>query len=110
MKYILLTLLLISDIAFSVVLRDIDSASDESHTITTIVFDKELSEKYTLNNEGSFLEMVLPNVSVEQPGTFYDAKSPYFTKIAPFQLNNNDAAIRFFVKESKLHIEKSFEG
>ena len=52
--------------------------------------------------------MVLPNVSVEQPGTFYDAKV-YIFKIAPFQLNNNDAAIRFFVKESKLHIEKALK-
>ena len=102
MKILLMALLLFSEVAFSVVLRDIEPGSDEKRTVTTIGFDKNYKENYKLKNEGSFIEIVLPNVSVEQPGTFYDAKSPFFTKIAPFQLNNNDAAIRFFLKENKL--------
>ena len=109
MKLIAFLLLFMSHTAFSSVLRDIDSASDEAKTFTTISFDSAYNEKYTLKNEGSFVEIVLPNVTVEQPGIFYDAKSPFFTKIAPFQLNNNDAAIRFFVKENKLHIEKAIK-
>ena len=84
MKILLMALLLFSEIAFSVVLRDIESGSDEKRTVTTIGFDKNYKENYELKNEGNFIEIVLPNVSVEQPGTFYDAKSPFFTKIAPF--------------------------
>ena len=40
MKILLMALLLISEVAFSVVLRDIESASDEKRTVTTIGFDK----------------------------------------------------------------------
>ena len=109
MKLITFLLLFVSQIAFSSIIRDIDSASDDNRTFTTISFDSEYKGKHSLKNEGSFIEIVLPNVTVEQPGVFYDAKSPFFTKIAPFQLNNNDAAIRFFVKENKLHIEKAIK-
>ena len=72
--------MLFSNFAYSAVLRDIDSASDEEKTFTTISFDTNYGGKHTMKNEGSFLEMILPGVTVEQPGDLHDAKSPSFTK------------------------------
>ena len=65
MKFLFLALLLFSEVGFSVVLRDIDSGSDESKTITTIGFDKAYTEAYKLKNEGIRTSIFIdPDISI----------------------------------------------
>lgn len=77
----------------------IDGESDDKGTTITVRLDKKPAwEKVPeLQNHGSFLQLVLPETIVPEPGKFFDGGSPFVPKIAVFQLTPSEAGIRFFL-------------
>jgi flagellar protein FliO/FliZ len=80
----------------------IDGESDDAMSLINIRFVRKPS--WTKLNEvqehGSFLQIVLPNTIVPNPGEFYEGNSPYIQKIAAFQLTPNSAGVRLFTTEN----------
>ncbi len=81
-------------------LGPIDGESDEKSSVITLRYDtKPGFAKPVVEAHGSFLQVVLPNTLVLKPGVFQEANSPYIRKFAPFQLDEDTAAIRLFVSK-----------
>ncbi len=82
-----------------VALGEIDSEVDDKLTIVTVRLDQKPAWKAAgeLQDHGSFLQLVLPDTLVPEPGKFIASDSPFVKKIAVFQLNQKDAGVRFFV-------------
>ncbi|RZA21933.1 MAG: hypothetical protein EOP10_16055, partial [Proteobacteria bacterium] len=79
-------------------LGPIDGESDQKSSVITLRYDtKPGFQKPVVEAHGSFLQIVLPNTLVLKPGVFQEANSPYIRKFAPFQLDEDTAAIRLFV-------------
>ncbi len=86
-------------VAAIVTLGEIDSEADDRLTNVNVRLD--IKPQWTapgeIQDHGSFLQVVLPDVLVPEPGKFIESDSPYIKKIAVFQLNQKDAGVRFFV-------------
>lgn len=82
-----------------VALGEIDSEADETMTNVTVRLDAkpQWANPGEVQDHGSFLQVILPDVLVPEPGKFIESASPYIKKIAVFQLNQKDAGVRFFV-------------
>lgn len=81
------------------VLLDIESDVDEKETLITLKFDKRFSSDVPkVQDHGTFLNVPLAGAMVAEPGKFYDGKGPYFTKIATFQLGQDNSAVRIFLR------------
>jgi flagellar protein FliO/FliZ len=79
-------------------LGPIDGESDQKSSVITLRYDSKPGfQKPLVEAHGSFLQIVLPNTLVLKPGVFQDANSPYIRKFAPFQLDEDTAALRLFV-------------
>jgi flagellar biogenesis protein FliO len=77
----------------------IDGESDDKGTTITVRLDKKPTWGTVpeLQNHGAFLQLVLPETIVPEPGKFFDGGSPFVPKIAVFQLTPSEAGIRFFL-------------
>jgi flagellar biogenesis protein FliO len=51
----------------------------------------------TLEEHGTFLQIKLPKTQIPASGEFIDGNGPYLKKIATFQLQDDDGALRFFL-------------
>lgn len=79
-------------------LGPIDGESDAKSSVVTLRYQsKPTFAKPVVEAHGSFLQIVLPNTLVTKPGVFQEANSPYIRKFAPFQLDEDTAALRMFV-------------
>lgn len=79
-------------------LGPIDGESDQKSSVITLRYDsKPTFAKPVVEAHGSFLQIVLPNTMVLKPGVFQEGNSPYIRKFAPFQLDEDTAALRMFV-------------
>lgn len=80
-------------------LGEIDSEADDKLTNVNVRLDTkpQWTEVGEIQDHGSFLQVILPDVLVPESGKFIESQSPYIKKIAVFQLNQKDAGIRFFV-------------
>ncbi len=92
----------------------IDGESDKSLSIVTVALTgKPDWQNPTVEDHGTFVQVLLPNTVVPTPGTFLDANSPYITKIAAFQVSNalsgqtTDAAIRLFVNRDAAAVKQA---
>lgn len=77
----------------------VDGESDDKGTTITVRLDKKPAWETVpeLQNHGAFLQLVLPETLVPEPGKFFDGGSPFVPKIAVFQLTPSEAGIRFFL-------------
>ncbi|MFY7929719.1 MAG: FliO/MopB family protein, partial [Oligoflexus sp.] len=83
----------------------IDGESDAKSSMITVRYDtKPGFEKPRVEAHGSFLQVILPNTLVPQPGRFIEANSPYIRKYAAFQLDEQTAGIRLFVTKEAAHL------
>lgn len=91
---------------------DIDGESDPKMSVVNIRLDRQpsFSQVGEIQDHGSFLQLVIPNAIVPEPGKFYDGNNPYLPKIAVFQINPNDAAVRFFTSSDAAAIRKSAQA
>lgn len=81
-------------------LGPIDGESDQKSSVITLRYDSKPGfQKPVVEAHGSFLQIVLPNTTVLKPGVFQEANSPYIRKFAPFQLDEDTAALRLFVSK-----------
>jgi flagellar protein FliO/FliZ len=80
----------------------VDGESDEAMSLFNVRFDKKpaWTKLSDLQEHGTFLQLVLPNTVVPNPGEFFEGNSPYVQKIAAFQLTPSSAGVRFFTSES----------
>jgi flagellar protein FliO/FliZ len=80
-------------------LGEIDSEADDKLTNVNVRLEQKpaWTSVGEIQDHGSFLQVVLPDVLVPESGKFIEAQSPYIKKIAVFQLNQKDAGVRFFV-------------
>ena len=80
-------------------LGEIDSEADDRLTNVNVRLDTkpQWTAPGEIQDHGSFLQVILPDVLVPEPGKFIESQSPYIKKIAVFQLNQKDAGVRFFV-------------
>ncbi len=76
----------------------VDGESDDLSSVVTARFNLNLStETPQIEDHGTFLQVKLPGVLIPESGKFVDVKSPYITKIASFQVNENTGALRLFL-------------
>lgn len=79
-------------------LGPIDGESDQKSSVITLRYDSKPGfAKPVVEAHGTFLQIVLPNTIVLKPGVFQEGNSPYIRKFAPFQLDEDTAALRLFV-------------
>lgn len=90
----------------------IDGESDTKMSIINVRFDKQpsVSQVGELQDHGSFLQLVVPNAIVPEPGKFFDGNNPHLPKIAVFQLTPTDAAIRFFANSNSAAIKRASQA
>ncbi|MBP9707561.1 MAG: flagellar biosynthetic protein FliO [Oligoflexales bacterium] len=72
----------------------------------------ELSNKPTwseskIENHGGFLQVELKDVTIAAPGKFYDSDSKIFSKVAAFQTDENNAAVRIFLNKESTNISEA---
>lgn len=89
------------------VIGKIDGESTNKFSIVTVRFNKKPSfNEVNIEDHGSFIQIKLPNTLAPNSGKFYDANSPYLTKVSSFQLSEKDAAVRIFVNKKASKIKK----
>ena len=90
-------------------LNDIQSDTDDNGSSINISLDKKTNwtKSPELQDHGSFIQIILPDTIVPEPGKFYDLKGPYFTKMGIFQLHEYDAGVRIFVNQNASLILKA---
>ena len=90
----------------------IDGESDGKSTSVTIRLDKKpaWNEVPSLESHGTFLQLVLPDTIVPEPGKFFDLNTTIVSKVAVFQLTPSDAGIRFFVTEDASKVVTAAEA
>jgi flagellar biogenesis protein FliO len=52
-----------------------------------------------IEDHGTFMQIKLPSTIVMNSGEFIDGSGPYLKKIAMFQVNDKDGALRFFLNQ-----------
>ena len=82
----------------SIVQRITIDQSDDL-TLISIHLDKEPPfKKVFLQEHGQFLQLPIPNTIIAEPGKFIDGKGPVATKVVGYQIGEEKAMIRVFVK------------
>ncbi len=92
----------------------IEGESDKAVSIVTVALaGKPDWSSPSVEDHGTFVQILLPSTIVPSPGTFLDANSPYITKIAAFQVPNattgqsTDAAVRLFVNRDAAAVKQA---
>lgn len=92
----------------------IEGESDKALSIVTVALaGKPDWASPSVEDHGTFVQILLPSTIVPSPGTFLDANSPYITKIAAFQVPNattgqpTDAAVRLFVNRDAAAVKQA---
>jgi flagellar biogenesis protein FliO len=96
----------------SVILGLIDGESDNKLSVVNVRFNKqpEWTKVSDFEDHGTFIQAVLPDVMVPEPGKFYEGNSPYIKKIAAFQVSAKDAGIRFFLSQPAKHVKQALKA
>lgn len=87
----------------------VESESNESSTSILIGLDRkpEWTEPLTIEEHGTFLQVVLKGSIIPTTGKFFEGSGPYLAKMAGFQLSPDDGAIRLFLTKEASIINKS---
>lgn len=92
----------------------IEGESDKALSIVTVGLSAKPDwSSPVVEDHGTFVQVLMPATVVPEPGTFTDANSPFITKIAAFQVNNQasgqptDAAIRMFVNRDAAAVKEA---
>lgn len=95
-----------------VTIGTIDGESDARMSIINIRLDRNpgWSRVSELQDHGSFLQLVIPNALVPEPGKFFDGNNPYLPKVAVFQLTPSDAAVRLFANRDAARIKQASQA
>lgn len=105
----LLTFAVIADFAYgqnSSQIQKISGDSDEKKSVITVELNQQASSEETkVEEHGSFIQVLIPNTQVLEPGQFLDGNSPYVRKIAAFQVNESTAGLRLFVAKEAARIQ-----
>ena len=81
-------------------MSSLKSESDDQSSLVSILFDKGIpTQKVQFEEHGTFIQIKIPNTLVLESGKFYDGNSPYFRKIATFQIDDITAGIRLFATQ-----------
>lgn len=85
--------------AASPTLESVVGESTEQSSIVQLAFNTTIGDEQgvTVEDHGSFLQIVINGISVLNPGTFYDGNSPFIRKIAAFQIDEAKVGVRLFV-------------
>ncbi len=87
-------------------LTNISGEQDENLSTVTATFSKPPTyTKVGIEDHGSFVQILLPNMIATQAGEFFEGNSTEVKKIAMFQRTPTTAAIRLFVN-NKAHLVK----
>jgi hypothetical protein len=65
--------------------------------VTVRLNNKPQWNEVALEEHGTFLQIKLPKTQIPASGEFIDGNGPYLKKIATFQLQDDDGALRFFL-------------
>lgn len=89
----------------TVSIKNITSETLDDSTVVQVFLDQEIgSQAISSQDHGSFIQVVIENSYVFNPGTFYDGNSEFVRKIAAFQVDENQAGIRLFVTKKAANI------
>lgn len=79
---------------------EIKAESDSESTLVSTIF-KGKFEQSELNIEahGTFIQVKIPKAIAVESGKFYEGNSPYFRKIAIFQINSDTVGVRLFATQ-----------
>lgn len=85
-----------------VLITDVVGESSKSISLITLTLNKILkdSSAVKISEHGRYLQLDLSNVGTAKPGTFYEANSPFFNKMALFETGEKSSALRIFTDES----------
>lgn len=75
-------------------------ADDKLTMVTLRLSGKSHAGSLSVEEHGTFLQIVVPQAIVASPGEFVDAAGPYVRKMAAFQIRPSDAGVRLFVSEA----------
>jgi flagellar biogenesis protein FliO len=81
-------------------LKGVTSEVEGNHTFVNVKLSIVPDWKaQPIEDHGTFIQIPLPNTQVTNSGEFFDGTGPYLRKIAVFQVNENDGAIRLFLNQ-----------
>jgi flagellar biogenesis protein FliO len=85
--------------AASLTLESVVGESTEQSSLVQLAFNTKIGDEnnVSIEDHGSFLQIVITGISVLNPGTFYDGNSPFIRKIAAFQIDEAKVGVRLFV-------------
>lgn len=85
--------------------------SSENISLITITLSNVLENKASvkLSEHGRYLQLDLADILAANPGSFYEANSPFLNKIALFETSNNSTALRVFSDEDTAVLAKIAE-
>ena len=79
-------------------LGEISTDVEADLTVVTVrLNNKPQWNEVSLEEHGTFLQIKLPKTQIPASGEFIDGNGPYLKKIATFQLQDDDGALRFFL-------------
>ena len=84
----------------SFLIEAVKSESDDQSSLVSILYKKGVpNTDVEIEEHGTFIQIKIPRTVVPSPGTFYDGNSPYFRKVAAFQVDDTTVGIRLFVTQ-----------
>jgi flagellar biogenesis protein FliO len=100
-----------ADIKKNVVVGTVDGESDDVMSVVTARLSaKPGVANVTLQDHGNFVQVIMPHTIVPQPGMFIEAKSPYFSKIALYQIEPETTAVRVFTTVEASALKKAMSA
>jgi flagellar biogenesis protein FliO len=91
-------------------IEEISGQSADGQTEIAISFAQPIGDpKVRLEEHGTFIQALIPNSHVLQPGKFFDGNSPLIRKIAAFQIDEQMAGIRMFVAKDAVAIKNAIK-
>lgn len=70
---------------------------DQSTVVTIKLNRKPNFENVTLEDHGTFMQLILTDTVIPKPGEFVDVTTPYITKLVGFQTHPDTTSVRLFV-------------
>lgn len=85
----------------SLILGEVDGETFDQMTVINIRFNEKpaWSQLPRIEDHGMFLQISLPDTTVNEPGKFFNGAIPHLPKIAIIQSTYKDAAIRIFTNQ-----------
>lgn len=97
--------------AKSLTLTKIYGESDEKGSMVNIILTRKPNWKTVVPEyHGTFIQIPLPGVTIPEPGKFFGGNSPYFDKLATFQIGAQTGAVRIFVRRDATRLGKAFNA